>query len=715
MGPEPIRNDRPDRATDAHGPAEDPAPKQDGPESGPPHSALGDPDLIRLVRDDPDAAAPAAEELRIRHYPAALAYASLCGTTPRTARALADAACRAAARSGGTREPEEAWRPYLLRLVLRTAVTWADTERRGELSPDLREWIAGGGVRALRAPGTAVRSGRDVLVQAYRQLPARTKTVLWHDMIEREHAAGIARLLGTSADAVRVWSDNGRERLRGHYVQLYEERAEGTCRTFTRLVVAATRLMDSQVASGLDDHIAGCGVCNRAFDDLLRMYDHCHVLLAEGVLPWGGARYLADRVPAGQHPAPAVPGVVPVRTYDHAAMSSGPLSSGPLSSGLPSSGHRLSGHRLSGHRSSGPLSSGPWAARVRAYAGRRLNRSRLRSAVPTPALALAAAASGLLAASSPRTRLLAVVAVSSAVVVLAGVLVVTNGSGRPAEPSAHAPVTPRLPERSVVPASPTPTGTVTATLLPTPTRTAGAPARTSRPGTTAPAHPDPDPVPSRKHPVRPAVPGAAVSWDFAEHAGSTTADGSGNGNTGSLIDSPRRSAARGGSLALDGSTQCVEARSRAVDTDRSFTVAAWVNLAAKGEFATAVGQDGDNVSRFFLQYDASIDRWRLAVEDDDSSDSGEDEAVSRSSPVLGTWAHLAGVYDDAGDEIRLYVNGRLEGRARHTENWPARGAFTVGRGKWEGRPADPFQGYVDDVRAFPRAVSQSEAATLAAG
>ncbi|WP_369208888.1 hypothetical protein [Streptomyces sp. PU-14G] len=44
-----------------------------------------------------------------------------------------------AVRSGGG--PTEAWRPYLLTAVRRTAAAWSETARRTELAPDFDRWL----------------------------------------------------------------------------------------------------------------------------------------------------------------------------------------------------------------------------------------------------------------------------------------------------------------------------------------------------------------------------------------------------------------------------------------------------------------------------------------------------------------------------------------------------------------------------------------------
>ncbi|MEU6083798.1 LamG-like jellyroll fold domain-containing protein [Streptomyces sp. NPDC047108] len=692
------------------------------------HAVLSDMELVRLVRRDSGAAGEAADELWSRHQDALRAYASLCVSAPRKADVLAEESCRRAATSiGDAHVPQEAWRPHLLTRVLRTAVDWSGSDRVSDLSPDLRDWLGSG---AAEVPGTAL-GGADarqgpVLSLAFRQLPVRTQTVLWHDLVEREDAGRIGRLLGVPASTVRTWCLNARERFRSRYIQVYEERVDGPCRGFNRLVVAATRLRDAQVAYGLDSHIAECPRCNRAFDDLLRMQDHCDTLLAEGLLPWGGARYLAGRVSAAglrtPVPAPPAPEPAPVGppasdrmavvlrhvrdtarraavSWARAVRDAARAAVRRLAPLRESAVRRSALIRASAAARTAPLVRKPLPAGA-AWPARRT--SPARRAAPARSAMSSGRHSRAVPEPTPwaKPRHLAVAAALAAVTIAvpATIIALTDTSER-----SGGQTVPRLPRPTYDPALPAPT-------LATPTQTE---AKKPKPKPTPTKKPSPTHSSPGRTPAAPAVPGASVHWDFDEIGGGTTADDSGNGNSGILVGAPRRSSARGGSLTFNGRDQYVEGRTKAVSTDRSFTVAAWVKLDSKGEFFTAVGQDGEDVSRFFLQYDASIDRWRLALEDIDSSDADEDEAVSETSPSVGSWVHLTGIYDAPDNELRLYVNGRLEDTSRHTKNWSANGAFTVGRGKWEGRPSDTFHGSIDDVRAFPRAIAAAEAAKLA--
>ncbi|MET9670291.1 LamG-like jellyroll fold domain-containing protein [Streptomyces sp. NPDC006475] len=230
------------------------------------------------------------------------------------------------------------------------------------------------------------------------------------------------------------------------------------------------------------------------------------------------------------------------------------------------------------------------------------------------------------------------------------------------------------------------------------------------PGSKSPATkepPAPKPSPSRPSALPLAVPGAELRWDFSTPQRQVKGTPSGR-----LLGDARHSRQRGGSVEFtaDGYAQSDRA---VISTERSFTVSAWVRLTSTSGFRTVAGQDGRNVSGFFLQYSADDDRWRLAMGHSDSAGGDECDALSLAPPKLGQWQHLTAVIDAGEDELLLYVDGALQERQEHSPVWSADGRFSVGRGQWEGGPSDLFQGGIDDVRVYDRALPASEVGKLA--
>jgi hypothetical protein len=170
-----------------------------------------------------------------------------------------------------------------------------------------------------------------------------------------------------------------------------------------------------------------------------------------------------------------------------------------------------------------------------------------------------------------------------------------------------------------------------------------------------------------------------------------------------------------GSAQLDGLTQALATDPSAgsvLHTDQSFSVSAWVNLAALPALdtaETAVSEDGTYRSGFFLgaRNDGGTLMWcflmHAADVDDDFTADGACGQLTEQD--VGTWVHLVGVFDGAAQHIQLYIDGQLVDTTTRTARWAATGSFAVGRGLWtdEGAPPGPVDyvnGSIDAVRAY---------------
>ena len=148
----------------------------------------------------------------------------------------------------------------------------------------------------------------------------------------------------------------------------------------------------------------------------------------------------------------------------------------------------------------------------------------------------------------------------------------------------------------------------------------------------------------------------------------------------------------------------------------SFTVSAWVFMAAftpNNAFETIVSQDGVYDSGFYLQYSGADHRWAFArvTEDTDNGPPGI-RALSASAPSLSTWTHLVGVFDAADNQLRLYVNGVLEGTATDTSPFAATGHLAIGRAQFDGQPTDWFDGAAKQIKVYNVALTTAQVGQL---
>ena len=185
------------------------------------------------------------------------------------------------------------------------------------------------------------------------------------------------------------------------------------------------------------------------------------------------------------------------------------------------------------------------------------------------------------------------------------------------------------------------------------------------------------------------------------------------------------------SMELDGTDDYMSASGVSADLNQAgdFTIAAWVALNADGGINSIVMKEPDNTER---NYGFIIwpNRVTLAVSFDagvaDGGGSGACDVgnqtcwatggtafVDGPNP-LGTWRHIAGVYDNTAKTLKVYLDGVLDGtftiltlgdpKLNNQDVWiGARPPFT---------PADDTDGLIDEVRIYDVALSDDDIATL---
>lgn len=163
--------------------------------------------------------------------------------------------------------------------------------------------------------------------------------------------------------------------------------------------------------------------------------------------------------------------------------------------------------------------------------------------------------------------------------------------------------------------------------------------------------------------------------------------------------------ALGGALRFDGVDDEVRSRGSrgALDQLYSFTVAAWVRTLADGRWQTVVDKR-----------DALEDGWDLYIDPQGRGFLRVDAETLGGERVIadGRWHHLAGLFD--GQSLRLYVDGVLD-RGRFIGRRPpveTSREVAVGR-NFAGR-RDAFEGQIDEMRIYGRALDPQEIQALAA-
>lgn len=205
-------------------------------------------------------------------------------------------------------------------------------------------------------------------------------------------------------------------------------------------------------------------------------------------------------------------------------------------------------------------------------------------------------------------------------------------------------------------------------------------------------------------------------WTFDENSGTTAADSSGLGRTVTLRNGGGWNGGRIGATAwFDGANGYAQTDGPVVDTDPTgnpigFSVSAWAHLTNAGGTVnrTVIGQDGDAVSAFVVQYRPVERKWAVVVPKSDASDAETVTVLSTEAVALSPWTHVAVTYDSQLGQIRLYINGMLS--AAQTGVFPiaSTGPLSIGRGLRNSANAQFWPGGIDDVRVFARPLSDGE-------
>ncbi|MGV9360565.1 LamG-like jellyroll fold domain-containing protein [Amycolatopsis sp. NPDC003731] len=202
----------------------------------------------------------------------------------------------------------------------------------------------------------------------------------------------------------------------------------------------------------------------------------------------------------------------------------------------------------------------------------------------------------------------------------------------------------------------------------------------------------------------PGIDGIAA-YPFDENVGTVAEDVVGSHDA-TLVGGASWTAGKSGSaLATNGSGQFADTGAALVNTEGSYSAAAWVRFNAVGDgFQTIVSQDGDSNSAFFLQYSGADHRLAMSFVGT--------RALAPTAPEANRWYHVVGVRDAASGTLKLYVDGQLAATKSVCLGEASTGHTVIGRGKYGGGPVDFLNGAVDQVHVYDRALSDSDVSAL---
>jgi PKD repeat protein len=203
----------------------------------------------------------------------------------------------------------------------------------------------------------------------------------------------------------------------------------------------------------------------------------------------------------------------------------------------------------------------------------------------------------------------------------------------------------------------------------------------------------------------------AGTWALDSVSSGQTPDTSGNNNAGTVTGPYNLGAGRiGQAIQLDAAAGGIVTQRGVIDPTKSYTVALWVKLVQTGGTQTFVSLPAGSVSNFYLQLGGWLNGgFVMDVYPGDSTATPDYAAASTTIPVAGQWYHVTGVFDAASKEVRVYVNGQLEGAVPAPGGGFANaGPLAFGYSKWAGKRYDGNDAWLDDVRVFDSALSDAE-------
>ena len=201
-----------------------------------------------------------------------------------------------------------------------------------------------------------------------------------------------------------------------------------------------------------------------------------------------------------------------------------------------------------------------------------------------------------------------------------------------------------------------------------------------------------------------AASGLVAAYAFNEGSGSTTADASGQGNTGTISGATWTASGRfGGALSFNGTSSWVTVNDAAsLHLTSGVTLEAWVKLTAVTGWQAAVikEQPGGLAYSLYSNTDRNVPSGTIHTTSDVN-------LYGNLKVPVNTWTHLATTYD--GATLRLYVNGaQVSSQAVAGQMPTSTSPLRMGGDSVWG---EYLNGLIDEVRIYNRALSAAEIQT----
>jgi Concanavalin A-like lectin/glucanases superfamily/Calx-beta domain/Right handed beta helix region len=194
-------------------------------------------------------------------------------------------------------------------------------------------------------------------------------------------------------------------------------------------------------------------------------------------------------------------------------------------------------------------------------------------------------------------------------------------------------------------------------------------------------------------------------WKLDDASGTTAADSSGNGNTGTLTNGPGWTMGHlGGALSFDGVDDFANMGTGSLNFSNQLTLACWV-------YPTGAASEGYQVimtrNRYTYPFRMRLRKDTGRVETFVRTGNGTNMLTTNTVFSINQWYHIALTYE-SGTRV-IYINGVVDNSNTHSGTLNIDGSPTLLGAHESG---EHFSGYLDDVRVYNRALSSTEIQAL---
>jgi len=152
-----------------------------------------------------------------------------------------------------------------------------------------------------------------------------------------------------------------------------------------------------------------------------------------------------------------------------------------------------------------------------------------------------------------------------------------------------------------------------------------------------------------------------------------------------------------------------ESSGPSIRTDESLTLSLWVVVDGSSSLQTLLAQTGDEQDAIGINYNGETGRFEFAMTSDDSTSATVHKTVSQTTARVGSWYHVAAVFDVVTGEMRLYVNGQQESiGAGPAQPWHGGGPVYVAAVRNGGEPENSANAALDEIAMYTGILSDEQ-------